>query len=97
MMCALTDTRVEIGNDGSQGDDQKLEVLAPVRPVLRVERRVGGLWPEHLCAVRCKLEARGDGFAQFDLRFPVEYSISRDIVSRVWFMVQRVGIHTQDR
>jgi hypothetical protein len=70
-MYTLTDARVEVGYDGSKRDDEKLEGLPPVRPILWVERGVGGLRPEHLRAILSQLETRSDGFAQFNLRFPV--------------------------
>jgi hypothetical protein len=42
-----TYSRIEIRYDGSKRDDQQLQVLLIVRPVLGVVGRVGGLRPQH--------------------------------------------------
>lgn len=40
-----TKTRIKVGHDGNQNEDDKMESLFSFRPVLRVLRGVGWLWP----------------------------------------------------
>jgi hypothetical protein len=49
-VCSLSQTysRVEIWDDGSQGNDEKLYILSTSAPVLRVKGRVSWLRPQNL-------------------------------------------------
>ena len=64
----LTNTRVEIRDNGSEGNDEQLEVLSAVRPVLWIQVGVGRLGPQNFGAIGGQLQLRCNYLSQFNLR-----------------------------
>ena len=66
----LTYGGVEIWDEGSQCNDKQQEVLPTIAPILRVQRRVRGLWPEYFGPIPREFKLGCHGVAKLDPRFP---------------------------
>ena len=59
-LSSLTDAWIKVGNDGCKRNNEQLHVLASHTPILRIQRRVGWLWPQHFRSVFRELQSSSD-------------------------------------
>lgn len=72
-----TYTRIKVRNYTGECDDEQLERLPSRGPILRVQRGVRGLRPEHLGSIFREFEPGCDHFAELELRLPKNVIINR--------------------
>ena len=66
---SLTNGWIKVGNDGCKRNNEQLQVLAPHSPILRIQRRIGWLWPQHFRSIFRQLQSSSNGGTKLYLGF----------------------------
>jgi hypothetical protein len=69
---SLTNAWIKIWNDGCKRNDEQLQVLASHTPILRIQWRIGWLWPQYFRSVFRQLQFSSYSRAKLYLGFSEE-------------------------